>query len=325
MKHFVIVSAVLMATCATGQTYVGANGPTYIVERANPHRTGLKLPEGFEDRRADIQVPKKKLALPAKFSWQGKLTPIRDQGNCGSCWAFSAQATLADVLKLHGKGDFDFSEQWMVSCDEESSGCNGGWYHTAFDLVINEGNVLESAMPYKEITGKCPANLPHNFKIKMYKELATGVPSPDLIKQAIYQYGPVSVAVSVTGDFDSYRSGIYNSGTTGTINHAVNLVGWDDTVKPAHWIMRNSWGDSWGENGYMRIAYGVKKIGYAATYVDAYGPIPHGEPTPTPTPTVEPTPNPTPSPTPTPDPKPTPCPECKPCTFFRWIATMFNM
>jgi cathepsin L len=186
--------------------------------------------------------------------------------------------------------------------------------------VKAEGNVLEKDMPYTQSNGRC-VEVPHLDKIKLYKELSTGVASSDLIKQAIYLYGPVSVAVSVSGDFSSYSSGIYNGSTSGTVNHAVNLVGWDETVKPYHWIMRNSWGKEWGENGYMRIAYGSKKIGYAATYVDAYGPVPHDDVTP------EPTPNPTPAPSPTPDPgpEPKPCPDCPPCTFFRWIATLFNM
>ena len=107
---------------------------------------------------------------------------------------------------------------------------------------------------------------------------------------------PRAEAVAVAGDFAGYSGGIYNESATGQVNHAVNLVGWDDTVQPGHWIMRNSWSSQWGENGWMRIAYGSRKIGYAATLMDYDGPMDHDDPTPTPTPDPSPTPEPEPDP-----------------------------
>lgn len=316
----VFLAMLFVSGSAFAESYMGADGPTFKTDeglRKAPHALGAIVPKDRKSVRSN-PVRDLKINLPEKFSWQEKLTPIKNQGNCGSCWAFSAQATFADVMALHGKGTNDYSEQWMVSCDEQSSGCNGGWFHSAFQLVKKEGNVFEKDMPYKASDLKCPSGLPHSTKLIQWQELSTGVATVDDIKKAIYLYGPVSVAVAVTGKFDSYKSGIYNEGTSGSINHAVNLVGWDDTVKPAHWIMRNSWGPSWGENGYMRIAYGSRKIGYAATFIDIYGPIDQSpQPTPTPVPTVDPTPQ----PTPTPD--PTPCPDCKPCTFWEWIKNIF--
>ena len=319
MNSIIFVLCCVLSSAAVAKGFIGANGPTYTTTKERvEYATGLVLPQGWEARKVAPRLPALREELPAKFSWQDKLTPVRDQGSCGSCWAFSAQATIADVLALHGKGSFDLSEQWMVSCDTESSGCGGGWYHTAFDLVKPRGNVLETTFPYKGSNLRCPPSIAYtDHKMKLYRELSSGVASSDLIKQAIYQYGPVSVAVSVGGDFTSYKSGIFNASVSGTVNHAVNLVGWDDTVKPGHWIMRNSWGKGWGENGYMRIAYGSRKIGYAATYVDIYGPISHED-------DLDPMPDPT--PTPTPDPTPNPCPDfppCEPCTFWRWISEIF--
>lgn len=319
----VLVAALFVSACVTGsaarsESWIGADGPTYttVLQKGPAHKLGLNVPEGWESRKVRASLPEMVGELPAKFSWQDKLTPIRNQGNCGSCWAFSAQATIADVLALHGKGSLDLSEQWLVSCDKESSGCGGGWYHSAFDLVRSQGNVLEKDMPYTQSNGSCKA-VPHTYKLVAFKELSAGVATIAAIKQAVYMYGPISVAVSVSGGFDSYKSGIFNEGASGTINHATNIVGWDDTEKPAHWIMRNSWGSSWGENGYMRIAYGSKKIGYAAAYVDIFGPIPHGDPTPNPTPA--------PSPTPSPEPTPKPCPDCPPCNFWRAIMNLFGV
>ena len=327
MKHLLLFSSFILATCAVSQSFVGADRPTYTVERsAKRHSLGLIVPKQWESHTVLTSLPDLNVTLPVSFSWMDKVTPIRDQGNCGSCWSFSAQATIADVLAIHGKGDIDLSEQFPVSCDKESSGCNGGWPSSAFELIRVQGNVIERDLPYKQITGRCPASLPHTYKLSSWKEISTGVAATEDIKQAIYMYGPVSVAVSVSGDFDSYKSGIYNGPATGTINHAVNIVGWDDSTKPGHWIMRNSWGTSWGENGFMRIAYGSKKIGYAAAYVDIFGQVPHGDPTPSPTPSPVPTVDPTPAPTPTPSPTPGPTPQpCKPCTFWLWLGTMFNV
>ena len=302
----------LMSTVCYGESYIGADGPTFQVDnnlKAAPHALGAVVPKDWASKKMRA-VKLDPVPIPAKFSWQDKATPIRNQGNCGSCWSFSAQATIADVLALHGKGAVDLSEQFMVSCDKTSYGCQGGWPTNAFELVRREGDVLEKDFPYTASDSRCPASLPHIYKVVNYVTLSEGVADPEQIKQSIYQYGPVSVAVAVAGAFGNYRSGIYNESSSGQINHAVNIVGWDETEKPAHWIMRNSWGESWGEKGYMKIAYGSRKIGYAATYVDIYGPVPHNEPTPTPTPT----------------PGPTPCPECPKCpdgdrcSFWGWLT-----
>lgn len=318
LNGHVIIGAVLVVLGATGlsQEWIGASGPTYTTTkalRAVPFATGLVLPKDWETRKA---APLKATELydgplPNRWDWRehnGGLGPVRNQGSCGSCWAFSAYATLSDVIALHGKGMLDLSEQHLVSCETQSYGCNGGWYADAFALIKDEGSVLEKDFPYQARDVKCPNSLPHTYKILGYTEISTGVADTETLKRAIYAYGPVSVAVSVTGDFQNYSGGIYNNGSGGAINHATNLVGWDDTAKPPHWIMRNSWGASWGEDGYMRIAYKSKQIGYAAAYIDFAGPL---------------NPKPAPTPKPSPSPAPGPCPECKPCTFWRWIWGMF--
>jgi C1A family cysteine protease len=314
MRVFLASLALAWASVASAETYIGADGPTFQVEtgvRSAPHAMGLIVPKewGSKMQRADLLPPME--ALPAKFSWADKLTPIRDQGSCGSCWAFSATATISDVLAIHGKGALDLSEQYMVSCDKESSGCGGGWFDSAFELVRMNGEVIESAFPYTASNQRCPASLPHTYKILSWHSLSSGVASVNQIKNAIYTYGPISVAVAVAGKFQNYKSGIYNESASGSVNHAVNLVGWDDTTSPPSWVMRNSWGPSWGEKGYMRIAYGSRKIGYAASYVDFAGPVPHVNPTPGPSPTP---------PTP-PSPDPNPCE----CTFWGWLATVFKI
>ena len=315
MRGIFVLVVMAFATVASAENYIGADGPTFQVETnlksSNPHALGAIVPKDWSSKKMRA-VKLAPVALPAKFSWQGKITPIRNQGGCGSCWSFSAQASIADVLALHGKGSLDLSEQFPVSCDKTSYGCQGGWPTNAFELIQNEGDVLEKDFPYKAVDMRCPASLPHIYKVANYVTLSEGVADTEQVKQAIFQYGPVSVAVAVAGNFGNYKSGIYNESSSGGINHAVNLVGWDETEKPYHWIMRNSWGESWGENGFMRIAYGSRKIGYATTYVDLFGPVPHDDVKPEPTPVP---------PKPCPDCKP--CPECQDCTFWNWIKNIF--
>lgn len=316
--HTIIAFVLAFVASASGaQEWIGATGPTYSVNnnlKADNFALGLTIPESF--LRSKVAPVKSSSLysgdLPVRWDWRehGQLTPIKNQGSCGSCWAFSAYATIADVYSLHGKGVQDLSEQHLVSCEPQSSGCGGGWYHYAFDLVKKDGSVQEKDFPYAGRDLKCPANLPHGLKIQGWKAICNEVCSTEDIKRAIYTYGPVAVAVSVTGDFQNYSGGIYNNGSGGTINHAVNLIGWDDSQKPGHWIMRNSWGSGWGEAGYMRIAYGAKLIGYAASFVDFAGPVPNGD--------IKPTPSPDPTPTPAPGPTP-----CEPCTFWKWLLGLF--
>lgn len=322
MRFVILAMSLILSGAAPAEEYMGASGPTFetvdVLQRQQ-YSTGLIVPKDRSSIKTK-SLNNVRVDLPAKFRWeQDKLTPIKNQGNCGSCWAFSAQATYDDVMKLHGKSATNHSEQWLVSCEKQSYGCQGGWYHSAFQLIKEQGNVLESDMPYKASNLKCPSSLPHYTKMIKWQELSTNVATVEDIKKAIYLYGPVSVAVSVAGQFSNYKSGIYNESSAGQVNHAVNLVGWDDTVQPGHWIMRNSWGPEWGENGEMRIAYGSRKIGYAATYIDIYGEVPHDGPVP-----PDPTPEPTPDPTPTPCPDCPDCPECKECTFFEWFKNLFG-
>ncbi len=215
------------------------------------------------------------LGLPGNFSWceQGDCTPVRNQGSCGSCWAFATAVPMESALLIHNGENKDLSEQYLVSCNNEGWGCNGGWwghdYH-ATEMVSGEteaGAVLEVNFPYEASDLAC--NPPHDKTNKLqsweYVTDSSSVPSVDQLKQAIYEHGPLSVAVCVNSEFQNYTGGVFNGpGCTG-VNHGVALVGWNDDDQA--WIMKNSWGADWGENGYMRIGYNVSKIGYAAAYV----------------------------------------------------------
>ena len=219
-------------------------------------------------------------ALPSSFNWcaQGKCTPIRDQGNCGSCWAFGTVGPFESALLIHDNTSRDLSEQYLVSCNTDGWGCNGGWFaHDYHEWKIPPGEpaagaVYENDFRYQASDVPCNPPHPHHERIAdwAYVGNSSSVPSVSAIKNAIYNYGPVAAAVCVDSRFQAYSGGIFTDPVPcRKVNHAIVLVGWND-ADGGYWILRNSWGTSWGEQGYMRIAYGTSQVGYAANYV-VYG------------------------------------------------------
>lgn len=216
--------------------------------------------------------------LPSSFDWRelGGCTPIKDQDGCGSCWAFGTVAPLECNILIKEKKEVDLSEQWLVSCNQNNWGCDGGWwahdYHQwRMDRFNGTGAVLEEDFPYVASDVPCNGPYEHPYVMDSWKFIGfhQGITEVEAIKQAIMTYGPVSVGCAVTQAFGAYTGGVFNADDpNATINHAVALVGWDDAQgDEGVWFLRNSWGPWWGEDGYMRIEYGVCKVGYGASYV----------------------------------------------------------
>jgi hypothetical protein len=303
------IMSVLAACMLLGKPKVGAESAnvTVIKDRAHTYYTGLKIPAGFqalETRSALEELKKKKLSLPAEYDLRLKytLSPIEDQGQCGSCWAFSIASTFQDALVIAGTPR-NLSEQYLVSCNTYGFSCNGGFFEAHNLHKSPKGGVNQADMPYTATNGTCKQGLTYREKLTSWAYLPGGDnPSSDEIKAAIYQHGTISVGVSAGDNWGSYRGGKFTGCQSGNpqLNHAVNLVGWSDSG--GYWIMRNSWGTSWGDRGYMLIPYGCDGIGAQANYIvyDGQGPTP------------DPTPGPTPDPGPTPPPGPTPDPACTP-------------
>ncbi len=239
--------------------------------------TGKKIAALVDDIGAPKQASHKTTTLPTSFSWlaQGLCTVVKDQSSCGSCWAFAGCASFESVIKIVDNNTRDLSEQWIVNCDQLYSGCDGGdWPHHLFK---DSGSVYEADLPYTAQTGTCGTSYTYHEKINGFTHISTW-PTDAEIKQAIYDYGPVWAGVNAGSHFSNYSGGILTQ-TDGTTpqNHAIVLVGWDDAN--SCWILRNSWGTGWGENGgYMRIGYGVCGVGGDATYIDYKGPISHTAP-----------------------------------------------
>jgi|GEM_PF-3810443 len=219
-------------------------------------------------------------SLPLSFDWRNYdgCTHIRNQGNCGSCWAFAAVGAIECNIKIRDGVEQDLSEQWLVSCTGAGS-CSGGWHTRALnhyvaggsvDNCTDAGAVMESDCSYTSSNSECDCPYPHYYMLNQWGYSGDSV---NQIKSAIYNYGPVAVTVAVSGSFQGYGGGIYNANDSSSINHAVVLVGWDDNQGAnGVWVLRNSWGTGWGEGGYMRIEYGCNRVGTTSCFVD-YGGI----------------------------------------------------
>jgi inhibitor of cysteine peptidase len=224
-------------------------------------------------------------ALPTSWDWRTKgiVTPIRDQGGCGSCWAFATVGAMeAAVLKTGGPAT-DLSEQFLVSCNTEGWNCDGGWdsheyhYNVLGKNQTKIGAVLESAKPYTASKGTCKTALSHPYKLTGWGYVGGlnssnywhSIPSYAQLKNAIYTYGPITTGVCAGSAFGSYRGGLFTTNEASICgispNHMIVLVGWDDTDRSL--ILRNSWNTWWGESGYMRIKYGTSMVGIAPTWV----------------------------------------------------------
>jgi len=252
-------------------------GPTsvsHLSEEEFENLLGVRIPPDFEERVARaremgrmVETPEG-MYFPSVFDWrtEGGVTPVVDQGSCGSCWAFCAAAALESQLLIYSGVTENVSEQAVVSCNTEGDGCGGGWMDTAYDMWISHGAVGEACMPYHEDdTDPCAqAGCDIIATIDDYYYVDDNV---DAIKTAVLD-GPVAVAVAVCGGFNSYTGGCYEENCT-EINHGVTIVGWDDTMcGDGAWIVKNSWGPDWGDDGFIYMKYGTCYIGYGAAAID---------------------------------------------------------
>jgi C1A family cysteine protease len=205
------------------------------------------------------------------FGGTNYVTPPKDQKDCGSCWAFSTTGALESYTLIHGSysSALDLSEQIMISCSGAGS-CSGGVLDRAATFVQHTGLPVDSMDPYVDANGTCTlaaANWQASTdKIAAWEWIVSAaVPNITSVKNALYTYGPLVASMRVYSDFYSYGGGVY-SYTTGPFegNHAILIVGYaDDSTVPGggYFIVKNSWGQSWGEGfnnqpgGYFRIAY----------------------------------------------------------------------
>jgi len=201
-------------------------------------------------------------SLPDRVDWREAtpkiITPVKDQGGCGSCWAFAAVETIeATLAQVTGK-QLLLSTQNMVSCTPNpqhcggTGGCAGATSELGYQYVADKGIASEAAYPYRGVTGKCDETKPKSAHIHSFVKLPEN--NYTALLTAVATIGPIAVSVDAE-PWMSYSSGVFTGcGLTRIdINHAVQLVGYGTASGKDYWIVRNSWGSFWGESGYIRI------------------------------------------------------------------------
>ena len=194
-------------------------------------------------------------ATAGLIDWTGKFTtPVKDQGYCGSCWAFSATEQLeSDAMRTLG-ASYVLSPEQITQCATKAYGCNGGWTEVAYAYVKSAGGIETDAnypyTSYNGVTGTCKATASkYVLTVTSYSTLS----SESSMASYVHTNGPLSVCLDAN-NFNSYKGGIM-SVCGNSVDHCVQAVGVDASTG-GYWKVRNSWGTSWGEAGHIRLAYG---------------------------------------------------------------------
>ncbi|KAK1151588.1 cathepsin K-like [Acipenser oxyrinchus oxyrinchus] len=219
--------------------------------------TGLQMPLSRDPNNTFIPNPNMELPKSVDYRKKGYVTPVRNQGSCGSCWAFSSVGALEGQLKKTTGQLVELSPQNLVDCTTDNDGCGGGYMTNAFKYVQeNNGIDSEEAYPYTGEQGECIYNKTGRAATcKGFKEIPEG--SERALHSAVAKVGPVSVGIDATlSSFQFYKRGIYYDPACNkdNINHAVLAVGYGSYKGKKYWIIKNSWSEDWGNKGYILMA-----------------------------------------------------------------------
>ncbi|XP_014246983.1 cathepsin L-like [Cimex lectularius] len=207
-------------------------------------------------------IPPANVKLPKHVDWRkhGAVTPVKDQGHCGSCWAFSTTGALEGQHYRKTGKLVSLSEQNLVDCTttEGNDGCSGGLMENAFTYIKeNNGIDTEMSYPYEAQDGKCKYN-PSDSGATDFGYVSISPGDEDMLKAAVATVGPISIAIDASHhSFHNYQEGVYNEPkcNVNLLDHAVLVVGYGTTDKNEdYWLVKNSWGTSWGMDGYIMMA-----------------------------------------------------------------------
>jgi cathepsin L len=192
--------------------------------------------------------------LPNQIDWREEnvVTPVKNQGSCGSCWTFSSTGAMEGAYALYSEKLESFSEQQLLDCVKKDFGCNGGEMIDAFEYVSENPVCTEQQDPYKATNENCvKCSSPVKFSgckiIERNNQVA--------LKEAVAIFGPISVGIQADQPvFRYYKGGIIQDESCGTnVDHGVLIVGYGEESGIKYWLVKNSWGENWGENGYVKI------------------------------------------------------------------------
>lgn len=214
--------------------------------------------------------------IPETYDWRSNtpsvVTPVYNQEQCGSCWAFSATETIESAWALAGNALEKFSMQQIVSCDKTSYGCNGGEPYSAYEYIISAGGIESySSYPYRSgdgVTGSCQFNKADiaakisNWAWVSRSDVATPKGNETAMMSGSYTYGPLSICVDAS-TWQYYTGGVVTSGCGTQLDHCVQLVGWNSANGVNYWTVRNSWGVTWGNSGYIYVVRDKDMCGIA--------------------------------------------------------------
>jgi len=202
--------------------------------------------------------------VPAEFDarkqWPNCIIPIQNQEQCGSCWAFGAAESLSDRLCIQSNGNISvlLSPETLVACDKDNYGCSGGYLDNAWNFMKNKGVLSMKCFPYTSGSGSvpsCPTSKCPGAGVykKYYAKSVYDIPNDaGNIEKEIYENGPVEAAFQVYQDFMHYKSGVYTHKTGNFLGgHAIKIVGWGTEDNTDYWLVANSWGPSWGLDGFQ--------------------------------------------------------------------------
>ena len=252
--------------------------------------SGVSLREVFpEANHKPLTKPKLRASqIPKNFDWRNQngvnyVSPVRNQGSCGSCYAYSSTGMMEARIRIRSQNKSQpiLSTQDVVSCSQYAQGCEGGFpYLIAGKYGRDYGFTEEACYPYAGQDSKCQPNpqpdcQPQRWRTKEYYYIGGyyGQSTQQLMQEELMANGPISVSFEVYDDFMNYKGGVYTHKWTShlksgaynpfkLVNHAVLCVGWGETDDGTpYWIVKNSWGPTWGENGYFRILRGSSETG----------------------------------------------------------------
>ena len=226
------------------------------------------------------KVPSLRLKDRRNVNGRNFISPVKNQDipqYCDASWAFSVTSALTDRMRYMRGASYPFQElsvQALINCADSFSGCFGGDVFSAYKYIKSVGLPGESCLPYLGVEDRCTSQnicrvcmdtdvcYPISSYHKYYISSFDAVDGISAMMDQIYYNGPITCKISVTNDLQNYRNGIFSRNTSSSLyDHYVNIIGWGSENETPYWIVRNSWGSSWGEDGYFRILRGVNLLG----------------------------------------------------------------